>query len=253
LRSGESYLAGGAALGEAIGSARISRDLDLFHDTREAVHATAAADRGTIEGGGYAFEETRDRPGFIEARVSDGRESVVLQWTQDSAFRFMPLLEHSDFGLVLHPVDLATNKLLAAVGRLEVRDWIDLIESCEAIQPLGYLAWAACGKDPGFSPASILAHAARTAHYSQAEIDALDFAAQPPDAAALARRWRVHLEAASQVVRALPAPEAGRLVLGGEGAVYRGSPEELQSALTERRIQFHAGTLRGAWPKIVPA
>jgi hypothetical protein len=43
-----------------------------------------------------------------------------------------------------------TNKLLALVGRVEVRDWIDIIESSERIQPLGYLAWAACGKDPGY-------------------------------------------------------------------------------------------------------
>jgi hypothetical protein len=31
---------------------------------------------------------------------------------------------------------------------LEVRDWIDVIESHDRIQPLGFLAWAACGKDP---------------------------------------------------------------------------------------------------------
>jgi hypothetical protein len=34
---------------------------------------------------------------------------------------------------------------------------------------LGYLAWAACGKDPGFSPTAIVELAARSARYSEAE------------------------------------------------------------------------------------
>ena len=30
-------------------------------------------------------------------------------------------------GLVLHPLDLATNKILAMAGRMEPRDWIDVL------------------------------------------------------------------------------------------------------------------------------
>ncbi|NQT83092.1 hypothetical protein HQ563_08715 [bacterium] len=59
--------------------------------------------------------------------VAQGEDSVLIQWTRDSAYRFFPLVQHEEFGLVLHPFDLATNKTLALVGRLEVRDWIDLI------------------------------------------------------------------------------------------------------------------------------
>ena len=33
------------------------------------------------------------------------------------------LVEHPDFGLALHPFDLATNKVLALVGRLEACAW----------------------------------------------------------------------------------------------------------------------------------
>ncbi len=65
----------------------------------------------------------------------------------------------------LHPFDLATNKVLALAGQLEPRDWVDVILSGERLQPLGYLAWAACGKDPGFNPAAILEHAARASRY----------------------------------------------------------------------------------------
>jgi hypothetical protein len=37
IKSGESYVAGGVALGVIIGTSRLSRDVDLFHDTREAL------------------------------------------------------------------------------------------------------------------------------------------------------------------------------------------------------------------------
>ena len=83
----------------------------------------------------------------VEAEVSRTGESVLVEWMRDSAFRFFPLQRHADLGLTLHPYDLATNKLLALAGRLEVRDWVDLVNCDERIQPLGFLAWGACGKD----------------------------------------------------------------------------------------------------------
>jgi hypothetical protein len=36
LRSGESYVAGGAALNTLVAAPRLSRDVDLFHDTEQA-------------------------------------------------------------------------------------------------------------------------------------------------------------------------------------------------------------------------
>jgi hypothetical protein len=63
-----------------------------------------------------------------------------MRWARESAFRFFPLVEQADLGLALHPFDLATNKVLALVGRLEVRDWIDVIECDRRLQRLGYLA-----------------------------------------------------------------------------------------------------------------
>jgi len=40
LRSGESYVAGGAALNELLRAPRLSRDIDLFHDTEQALAAS---------------------------------------------------------------------------------------------------------------------------------------------------------------------------------------------------------------------
>jgi len=168
-----------------------------------------------------------------------------MQWTRDSAFRFFPLVQHEELGLVLHPFDLATNKVLALAGRLEVRDWIDTITCHERIQPLGYLAWAACGKDPGFSPLTILEQAGRSGRYATAELEGLAFDAAPPDLAVLLRKWHLMLEEARGVVTILPAEQVGTCVLHRRGNLYRGDLAQLG-----RDLAFHAGSVRGAYPQI---
>jgi len=162
-------------------------------------------------------------------------------------------VRHADLGLVLHQFDLATNKVLALVGRLEPRDWIDVIECDQRLQPLGYLAWAACAKDPGFSPKSILEQAARGGRYSADEIQALDFEGEAPEAASLSRRWHAMLTTARQVVDALPADEVGRCVLGETNDLFRGDPPALTAALARGTVHFHAGCIRGALPRVLDA
>jgi hypothetical protein len=127
--------------------------------------------------------------------------------------------------LVLHPFDLATNKVLALVGRLEVRDWVDVIHCAERLQPLGYLAWAASGKNPGFSPAAILEQAARSSHYSVDEVAQIAFADDTPDAADLSRRWRAILEAAHRTVQMLPSAEIGKCIVTAHGELFAGDAE----------------------------
>jgi len=184
---GESYVAGGVALNVLLAAPRRSRDIDLFHDTEAALAATWAADRTLLEANGYALRALREAASFIEAIVSRGPDRTVMQWARDSAFRFFPLMEDEQMGLTLHPFDLATNKVLAMAGRLEVRDWVDALRCDESLQPLGYLVWAACGKDPGYNPHSLLA-LARRLHYSQAEVDTLDYDGPTPDADELGAR-----------------------------------------------------------------
>jgi hypothetical protein len=128
IDAGESYLAEGSTLNEFLAAARISRDVDLFHDTESALDASWQGDRKILEGDGYVLRVIRERTSFVEAEVTRGSESVLLQWVRDSAYRFFPLVQHPELGLALHPFDLATNKILALVGRLEVRDWVDTIE-----------------------------------------------------------------------------------------------------------------------------
>lgn len=250
VSSGEAYVAGGTALNELTGARRVSRDIDLFHDTDEALEATWAADRRLIEAHGFEVRVQRTRPSFVEAEVRGPDETVRIEWTRDSSFRFFPLVSHPEFGLTLHPVDLATNKVLALVGRVEVRDWIDVITSDERIQPLGYLAWAACGKDPGFGPASILEHAGRTSRYSAAEVARLAFAGEPPDAAELSRSWHRMLTEARAIVDALPPAQAGTCVLASGGDLCRASATDLPGLVSGGALQFHAGRIRGALPQL---
>jgi hypothetical protein len=250
IASGESYVAGGSALNELIASARVSRDLDLFHDTDAALEATWEADRRVLTQHGFDIQIVRERPSFVEAQVSRHGDTVLMEWVRDSAYRFYPLVRHPDLGLTLHPFDLATNKVLALVGRLEVRDWVDVIHASERIQPLGYLAWAACGKDLGFSPQGILEHASRSTHYSAVEVGELSFAGEAPDAADLSRRWRALLTVAKQVVDCLPPAAVGQCVLGSDGSLFAGGPVELKIALDRHDLVFHPGRIRGAFPQL---
>jgi hypothetical protein len=250
IRSGESYVAGGVALNELLGTARLSRDIDLFHDTEAAVAESWDADRARLEEHAYEVRPLRERPGFVEAEVAKDGERVLMEWARDSAYRFFPLLEHAELGLVLHPLDLATNKLLALVGRREVRDWVDLIECDRRLQPLGYLAWAASGKDPGFGPAALLDQAARTGRFAAEEVAELDFAGPPPDAAQLARDWHAALEEAREVVAVLPPESAGTCVLSTGGEPCRLAASELTASVAAGDLQFRAGSIRGVLPTI---
>jgi hypothetical protein len=250
LESGVSYVAGGVALTAALEAQRISRDIDLFHDTSEAVAASWDADRLTLQSSGYVVAPLRERPGFVQATASRGSETLLMEWVYDSAFRFLPLVEHDEFGLTLHPVDLATNKVLALVSRLEVRDWIDTLVCHERLQPLGLLAWAACGKDPGFSPQSLLGEARRSGRYSRVEVASLAFDGPPPEAAVLARTWHEALAEAEALVARLPVAHVGELVLTAAGTLFRGGAEALAQALARDEVLFHAGRIGGALPTV---
>jgi hypothetical protein len=250
LEQGEAYVAGGTALNLLAGGKRISRDIDLFHDTLEALDATWQADRKLLESQGYELRSIHERPSYVEATISKGADTVLMQWTRDSAFRFFPLVQHDQLGLVLHPFDLATNKVLALAGRLEIRDWIDIVTCHEHIQPLGYLAWAACGKDPGFSPLTILEQAGRSGHYTAAELEGLSFDGPPPDLAELLREWHAILPEAREVVMALPAGQAGTCVLDRRGDLYKGDLTQLRRDLAVNDVAFHSGRIRGAYPQV---
>lgn len=83
LESGESYVAGAAALNTLTGATRISRDIDLFHDTTAAVNSSWEADRDPRTGGkvGALFRDG-DRRALLR-RASAGRRRVVARLARD--------------------------------------------------------------------------------------------------------------------------------------------------------------------------
>lgn len=205
-QTGERYLAGGAALHFAPNSIRYSNDLDFFHDAVERVAATFGADRGRLVAAGYAVAVEVSQPGFVRAVVSRRGDATRVDWAHDSAWRFMPLVRDPVGGLLLDPVDLGINKVLALAGREEPRDFVDILHLHRQVLALGALCWAAVGKDPGFTPLSLLELLKRRGRYRPEEFDRLHLV-EPFDLRAAKEVWLAALEEAEGFIRSRP-PEA---------------------------------------------
>lgn len=115
-----------------------------------------------------------------------------------------------DFGYQLHPIDLATNKVLTLAGRDEVRDLLDTLYLHETVLPLGPLVWAAVGKDPGFSPLSLLEMLRRRGRFRPEEMGHLELA-RDLDPQSLKSQWLEALDSAEDFVRRRPPSEVGCL------------------------------------------
>ena len=237
-RNPESYVAGASALNEK--SPRFSNDIDIFHDREQDVAIAAGADTRLLAELGFACSWLRREPGFYAAIVQRGNDGTKLEWVRDSDFRFFPTMPDELFGYRLHIADLATNKALAAAGRREPRDILDLLYIDENHLPLGAVIWAAVAKDPGYSPESLINEIRRNARYRQDDFADLMLLA-PVDAAKVSRDLKMKLEAAESFVREMPAGKEGLLFLGKAGPVQ---PEP--GRLTE--YQEHEGRRRGIWP-----
>ena len=121
------------------------------------------------------------------------------------------------FGYRLHIADIATNKALAAGGRREPREVLDLLYIHGRHLPLGAVIWAAVGKDPGYSPESLICEIRRNARYRADDYADLALA-EPVDAGDVARRLRKALDEAEAFVGAMPAGKEGLLFLEGGNA-----------------------------------
>ena len=163
-RDPESYVAGSTPLNKD--TPRYSGDIDVFHDREERVALAAEADGELLRENGYAIEWLRREPAIYGLLAARGSETTKLEWVADSDFRFFPTVRDDTFGYVLHPVDLATNKVAAAYGRREPRDVVDLLTIHDRILPLGAVVWASAGKALGFTPEGIINEIRRMARYT---------------------------------------------------------------------------------------
>lgn len=236
-RDAESYVAGSTPLN--VHAARYSSDIDLFHDREERVARAAQEDGAVLLAHGYDLRWLRREPAIHAALVAKGKAATRLEWVADSDFRFFPAEPDELFGFRLHPADLATNKIMAAAGRREPRDLVDLLTIHRTVLPLGAVAWAAVGKALGFTPEALLDEVRRT-RYAASDFSRL--ASDPPvDPAATMVALREALDEAAAFVASMPTEAAGLLFLQ-DGMPVQPDPAGLAA------FQRHAGRRRGHWP-----
>lgn len=244
------YLAGGAALHFAPNSTRYSDDLDFFHDSEAMVAAAFAQDRDTLGRAGYGVDRELTLPGFVRAVVHRGEDATRVDWAHDSAWRFMPLVSDELGGLLLHPVDLAVNKVLALAGRDEPRDFVDILFVHRQVLPLAALCWAGAGKDPGLAPLSLLELLRRRGRYHPEDFARLNLA-EPFDLVEAKATWLAALDEAETFVRGRPPEEYGCLYYStrqGDFVVPRSD-----ASLADQGIVPHFGAPGGVVPTMTDA
>ncbi len=245
-RTPDSYLAGGAAMHLEPNSKRYSNDLDFFHDSEERVAAAFEQDRQTLEAAGYALELLLQQPGFIRSLVKRDGQATKVEWAHDSAWRFLPTTRSDAAGFLLHPVDLAINKLLALAGRNEPRDFLDVMETHRTTLALGAQCWAAAGKDPGFTPPLLLDLLRRRGNLRPEDLQRLNLR-EVPDLAELKREWLRALEDAEAFVQSRPPAELGCLYYSPLEKRFVAGPHEAPDA------QPHFGRPGGVLPQFTPS
>ena len=209
-RSEDSYLAGGAAIHLAPTSTRYSNDLDYFHDSQERVAKAFHDDEKALTAKGFHVAVDIAQPGYIRAQVSKKRDATKVEWSHDTAWRFMPTIADERVGWILDEVDLAINKVLALAGRQEARDFFDVMHLHQHVLPLGAMCWAGAGKDPGFTPATLLGLLQRRGQVRPDDVRRLHLIA-PVDLNELKTQWLSALDDAEQFIARQPKDEVGCL------------------------------------------
>ncbi len=140
-------LAGGAALILHGMVERSTRDLDYFATASDAVAALLPALEAALRRDGLRVARRRDAPGFVRLEVTDETQQVIeVDLAYDA--RLLPA-QTSRLGPVLHPDELAADKMLALYGRAEGRDFHDVAALADRYSTERLLELAAT-KDRGF-------------------------------------------------------------------------------------------------------
>ncbi len=238
-RDPESYVAGSTPLNRD--RPRISEDIDIFHDREERVAQAAMEDTETLKAFGFEVTWLRREPAIYTAQIRGGDECTHLEWVVDSDFRFFPTVKDELFGYVIHPVDLATNKVMAAAGRQKAGDAVDLITIHHHVLPLGSVIWAAIEKAPGYTPEGLIAEIRRNiVRYREEDLRAVPWN-DLIDPKIFHGRLRAILDEAETFVSRMPTEKIGLLFLK-DGKVVQPDPDRLNDYST------HAGQRRGHWP-----
>lgn len=160
-----------------------------------------------------------------------------------SAFRFFPIERDPALGWRLHWFDAGTNKALTLAARTETRDYVDIVEIAKRY-PLAALCWAACGKDPGFSPLSLLRMMRRFARVDRLELDKLRARAMDPRE--LKTAW-VEMSDEAEVKMTRLADERPDVPIGVAFVDPSGVPGWLGD---DSSLRIHEPSVRGCWPTV---
>ncbi len=245
-RSPESHVGGGVALNRTDTSPRFSKDIDVFHDQLDGVLVSAETDVKALREAGFQVEWLSRQAALQRATLKSKTEELGLDWCHDSAFRFLPAQHDAEFGYSLHPADVATNKALALANRSEVRDYVDILQLHVNYLSLGAICWAACGKDPGFTPWSLLEMQKRHVAYRQEQLDGL-FLTRPLSLVEMKGQWIRAVEEAESLFGRLPVEEVGCLYLSADAKPC--TPDAASADFA--KLTRHFGSVRGSWPKVV--
>jgi hypothetical protein len=226
-------------------SKRFSNALDYFHDSVERVAESFDQDRRLLESNGYSLFVDMTQPGYIRATVRlEEQGTTKVEWAHDSSWRFLPTLFDDRVGYMLHPIDLAVNKVLALVGRDEPRDFLDTLLVHHETLPLGALCWAAAGKDPGFSPLSLLGLLRRRGKYRPEDFAKLHLAI-PVDLPVMKEEWRTALEGAEAFILSRPPEEIGCLYYSKRRRTFVQATPDVEDVVT------HYGRPGGILPRVL--
>jgi hypothetical protein len=245
-RGPDNYLAGGAAIHFEPQSVRFSDDLDYFQDSVERVASAFASDQMTLVNSGYGLTLEVSQPGYIRCVVSLKADATKIEWAHDSAWRFMPTVASEDVGFRLHPVDLAVNKVLTLAGRDEPRDFLDTMVVIRETLGLGALCWAAAGKDPGFTPRSLLELLRRRGKYRPEDFARLRLV-EPLDLTRLKEQWLAALDLAQKFFQTRPPDEIGCLYYSRSGGRF------VEPTAGDASVVQHHGRPGGVLPRILNA
>ena len=248
IRSEESYFAGGTALNFSL--PRRSSDFDIFHDEIALCEKSFVTDIDYLRQHGFQVKILRspDKHGIGEAEIRKGTESTNIQWTIDSAYRFFPVIKDDTFVFRLSYHDLATNKLLALAGRAEIRDYYDVCEMIRAGKPVVAYVWAACGKDPGYTPNSLLEYMSFNSRYSKEDFTSI-YTNRPINIVECKDLFQSMLHEAREKFSYAPIEEQGCLFLKRKDlSVFFPSKKEFE----EKDYIKHEARAFGSFPEFKP-
>ena len=139
-------LAGGAALVVSGVIDRPTNDLDFFAPYPDRVGELADAAQAALEAAGLEVTRLADEQTFARLQVRSAGDTTLLDLASD--YRLQAPLATEE-GLVLTEEELAADKVLALVGRIGPRDFVD-VDRLSSRFDVAVLCELASSKDGGF-------------------------------------------------------------------------------------------------------